>query len=161
VIELTKEQVIEYFRRSYTAVDGLWFVKVEDGYGFDVALRTDEEVWKVLPKIQARMLKSMGCVAAGIAGLRDCLTTKLTLEGFIFKVEGIKDGDGFRVSIERCPWHDLLVKSNREHLSGKVGSVICSTEYSAWAAEFDDKIHFELPSQICQGAPLCVLQFTN
>jgi hypothetical protein len=161
VIELTKEQVIEYFRRSYTAVDGLWFVKVEDGYGFDVALRTDEEVWQILPKIQARMLKSMGCVASGIAGLRDCLATKLTLEGFVFKVEDIKDGDGFRVNIERCPWHDLLVKSNRKHLSGKVGSVICSTEYSVWAAEFDDKIHFELTSQICQGAPLCVLQFTH
>jgi hypothetical protein len=161
VIELTKEQVIEYFRRSYTAVDGLWFVKVEDGYGFDVALRTDKEVWQILPKIQARMLKSMGCVASGIAGLRDCLATKLTLEGFVFKVEDIKDGDGFRVNIERCPWHDLLVKSNRKHLSGEVGSVICSTEYSVWAAEFGDKIHFKLPSQICQGAPLCVLQFTH
>ena len=161
MIRLNKEQVIEYFRRSYTAVDGLWFMRVEDNCGFDTALRIDEEVWKVLPKIQARMLRSMGSVAPGIAGLRDCLTTKLTLEGFVFRTEDIKDGDGFRVDIERCPWHDLLIKANREHLSGKVGSVICSTEYSVWATEFGDKIHFELPSQICHGAPLCVLQFTR
>ena len=161
MIKLEKEQVIEYFHRSYTAVDGLWFAKVEDNYGFEVALRTDEEVWKVLPKIQARMLKAMGNVGSGIAALRECLTTKLTLEGFIFKTEDTKNGDGFRVSIERCPWHDLLVKANREHLSGKVGSVICNTEYSVWAAEFDDKIRFELPSQLCRGAPFCILQFTH
>ena len=161
MLKLDKEQVIEYFRRSYTAVDGLWFVKVEDNRGFDTALRVDEEVWKVLPKIQARMLKSMGGVASGMVGLRDCLTTKLTLEGFVFKVEDLKDGGGFRVNIEHCPWHDLLVKSSREHLSGKVGSVICNTEYSVWAAEFDDKIHFESLRRICQGAPLCVLQFTH
>jgi hypothetical protein len=161
MIKLKKEQVIEYFHRSYTAVDGLWFARVEDSDGFEVALRTDEEVWKVLPKIQARMLKSMGKVGPGMAALRECLTTKLTLEGFIFKTEDIRNGDGFRVNIEKCPWHDLLVKANREHLSGKVGSVICNTEYSAWATEFDDKIRFELPSQICRGAPLCVLQFTH
>ena len=161
MIELTKEQVIEYLRRSYTAVDGLWFVKVEDSCGFDTALRVDEEVWKVLPKIQARMLKSMGSVASGMEGLRDCLATKLTLEGFIFRTEDIENGDGLRVAIEHCPWHDLLVKSSREHLSGKVGSVICNTEYSVWAAEFDDKIHFESLGRICQGAPLCVLQFTH
>ena len=58
--KLRKEQVIEYFHRSFKTVDGLWFAKVGDSYGFEVALRTDEEVWKVLPKIQARMLKAMG-----------------------------------------------------------------------------------------------------
>lgn len=161
MIKLRKEQVIEYFHRSFKTVDGLWFAKVEDSYGFEVALRTDEEVWKVLPKIQARMLKAMGKVGAGMAALRECLTTKLTLEGFVFKTEEVKNGDGFRVSIERCPWHDLMVKANREQLSGKVGNVICNTEYSVWAAEFDEKIRFELPSQLCRGAPLCVLQFTH
>ena len=160
MIKLRKEQVIEYFRRSFRAGDGLWFAKVEDGYGFEVALQTDEEVWKVLPKIQARLLKAMGNMGSGLAALRECLTTKLTLEGFIFKTEAIDNGDGFRVSIERCPWYDLMVKANREQLSGKVGRVICSAEYSVWVAEFGEEIRFELSSQICRGAPLCVLQFT-
>lgn len=160
MIKLNEAQVAEYFHRSYTAVDGLWFMQVEDNYGFDAALRIDQEVWNVLPKIQARMLKSMVNANPGIEALRECIITKLTLEGFSFKTEDIQDGGGFKVSIERCPWHDLMVKSNREHLSGKVGTVICNTEYSAWAAEFDSKIRFELPSQICQGALLCALQFT-
>ncbi len=161
MIELGKEQIIEYLRRSYATVDGLWFVKVEDNYGFDVALEIDEEVWKVLPKIQARMLKSMGNMEQGMGALFECLTTKLTVEGFRFKTEDMKKGDGFRVIIEKCPWHDLLVKANRKHLSGKVGDMICTAEYSVWASEFDDKIRFELQSQICQGSAICILQFTH
>ena len=35
--DLTEEQKAEYFRRSYTAVDGLWFMKVEERLGFDEA----------------------------------------------------------------------------------------------------------------------------
>ena len=119
------------------------------------------------------MLKAMGNMEPGMEALFECLITKLTLEGFIFKTEDIKtgdgsrfktedakNGDGFRVIIEKCPWHDLLVKANREHLSGKVGNILCNTEYSVWAFEFDDKIRFELQSQICQGSTLCTLQFT-
>jgi len=54
MLKLTDKQIVEYFKRSYTAVDGLWFMKVEEIYGFDTALDIDEEVWKVMPKIQAR-----------------------------------------------------------------------------------------------------------
>ncbi len=49
---LTDQQAAEYFHRSFTAVDGLWFMKVEEKHGFDAALEIDNEVWKVLPKIQ-------------------------------------------------------------------------------------------------------------
>jgi len=105
------EQIIEYLRRSYSAVDGLWFMKVEEKSGFEEALDIDKEVWKVLPKIQARMLKSIGNVENGLEGLLDCFKVKMTLDGFQFKVERGKDQSGFRIIIERCPWFDLLVKS--------------------------------------------------
>jgi len=50
-----------------------------------------------------------------------------------------------------------MVKSGREHLSEKVGTLICNTEYSAWASEFDDNICFELQHQICKGSQFCIL----
>lgn len=159
MLQLSDKQIAEYFRHSYAAVDGLWFVKVEDGYGFDSALEIDNEVWKILPKIQARMLKSMGNVGGGTKALLKCLTTKLSLEGFVFKTENIKDG--FRVIIDKCVWHDMLVKAGRGHLSDKIGGLVCNTEYSVWASEFDDKIHFGLKSRICQGSGRCLLEFTR
>ena len=83
MLKLTEKQISEYFKRSYTAVDGLWFMKAEERYGFDTALDIDDDVWKVMPKIQARKLKSMGNITDGLDGLRECLTTKLTLDGFV------------------------------------------------------------------------------
>ena len=69
MIRLSNRQIAEYFHRSYTAVDGLWFMKVEEKYGFDVALDIDNEVWKVFAKMQARLLKSLGQTGDGIDSL--------------------------------------------------------------------------------------------
>jgi len=66
--ELTYKQIAAYFHRSYAAADGLWFMKVEEKCGFETALEIDDQVWKVLPKIQARMLKSMLLLDEGMEG---------------------------------------------------------------------------------------------
>ena len=42
--ELTDKQIAAYFHRSYTAADGLWFMKVEEKCGFDTALEIDDQV---------------------------------------------------------------------------------------------------------------------
>ena len=57
MINLTDVQIAEYYHRSFSVVDGLWFMKIEERYGFEAALDIDSEVWKVVPKIQARKLK--------------------------------------------------------------------------------------------------------
>jgi len=160
MIQLTPEQIAEYFHRSYTAVDGLWFMKVEGKYGFDVALDIDNEVWKVFAKMQARLLKSLGKTGDGMDALFECLTTKLTLEGFEFKAEK-NDSRSFNITINECPWHNLMIKSGRGKLSGKVGTLVCNTEYSVWASEFGTNIRFELGQQICQGSKFCILQFKS
>ena len=160
MIELDGERMAEFYRRSFTSADGLWFMKVEEKYGFDNALEIDNEVWKVMPKIQARMLKSKGKLETGMEALFECFTTKLNLDGFSFSTES-KNGDGFKIVIDKCPWHDLLVKSGRGDLSEKIGPHICNTEYSVWASEFNDNISYELQGQICQGAAFCTLQFSH
>ena len=115
--DLTDEQKTEYFRRSYTAVDGLWFMKVEERLGFDEALRLDEAVWKVLPKIQARALKGMMHLPGGLEGLEQALSARLALEGFEYEIE--PRSEGFAVIVKRCPWHDLMIKSGRGELVGE------------------------------------------
>ncbi len=154
--DLTDRQIAEYFRRSYTAVDGLWFMKVEGKWGFEAALKADEEVWRVQPKIQARMLKAMMGLDNGIQGLRRAVLTRLAIEGFEFNVEDVQDG--LRFKIERCPWHDLLLRSGRENLSERIGDLICGTENDIWASEFGD-ISFKRSRRICRGDEICILCF--
>jgi predicted ArsR family transcriptional regulator len=158
MIDLSDRQAAEYFRRSYTAVDGLWFMKVEESYGFEAALQTDEAVWRVLPKIQARAMKAMANLENGMEGLYQGITTRLFLEGFDFRAE--RDDEGFSIFVRRCPWHELMVKSEREHLSETVSNIICNVENSVWASEFGD-IKFRREARICNGSSECLLRFTR
>ncbi len=159
MLNLTDKQVIEYFKKSYTSADGLWFMKAEERHDFDSALQLDAKVWEVMPKIQARMLKPLSNSGNVLKDLLECLSTKLTLEDFMFEVEDNTDFGNFSIIINNCPWHNLMLRSKREHLSGKVGSVVCKSEYSVWAKEFGSNISFELKKQICMGASSCILRF--
>jgi hypothetical protein len=159
--ELTDAQKVEYFRKSYTSVDGLWFLKVEDLRGFEEALEIDRQVWSIFPKIQARTLRSMLGAERGVESLARCIAAKHSIEGFEFEAE--VGGDGIlRLVVSKCPWHELMAKSGRMALSERVGSVICNSEYSTWAAEFSDedtRIDFCLLSQICKGDRVCTFAF--
>jgi len=132
-------------------------MKVEEKYGFEVALEIDKEVWKVMSKIQARMIKSMLGKGDSEATLLESLNAKLSLEGFKFKVE--QDEKGFRIVISDCPWHNLMVKSGREKQSGTVGITICNVEYSVWISEFVENMQLTLKTQKCQGSKHCILDF--
>lgn len=158
MIELTDQQKAEYFHRSYTSVDGLWFMKMEERYGFDAALEVDDAVWAVMPKIQARKLRSLTGLESGIDALFECFTTKLTIEGFDFQASRDSAG-GITIATARCPWVDLLAKSGRQHLAGKIGHRICDTEYAVWAKEFGPGIVAEFGERICDGCSRCVVRF--
>ena len=54
-----------------------------------------------------------------------------------------------------------MIRSGREHLSGKVGARIDTSEYAAWAAEFGDGLAIEFGDRICEGCRICVLKFTS
>ena len=159
MLSLNDDQKKEYFYQGYAKVDGLWFVKVEEKYGFDKALCIDEEVWKVMPKIQARLLKKMGNKGNGLESLFECLTTKLNIEGYDFTTELNEDKKEFFISIKKCPWYMIMVKSGRENLTAKIGPRICGSEYTAWAEEFGPGISFSLDTNMCNSNSDCVLRF--
>ena len=159
--ELTDSQKAEYFRHSYAAADGLWFLKVEEMYGFLAALQLDEAVWRILPKIQSRAIKSMMTLEPGLDGLQNAINTRLNLEGFVFALERYENG--FNVFVSICPWHNLMIRSGRDHLSQKICDLICVTENSVWSEEFSKaghaKIKFKNANTISKGASRCELCF--
>lgn len=162
--KLSSKEIQDYLYQSYAKVDGLWFVKVEEKFGFDKSLEIDREVWEVMPKIQARLLKSKLGLGDGIDALFECLKIKLKLDNFKFKAKKIGGSESKNssiiITINHCPWHYLLVKSNRDKISGKIGSMICETEYSKFSQEFGKNIHLELKDRICKGSECCRFVYT-
>jgi len=58
--QLPKEKIPEYVfmqLRNLWAVDGLYFLGIEEKDGTDVATSIDAKVWAVMGKIEARKLK--------------------------------------------------------------------------------------------------------
>jgi hypothetical protein len=157
-MEISESQKSDYFRTSFMAIDGLWFMKMEEKYNFEAALDIDTEVWKIVPKIQARFLKGISHKNTGLNALAEAFSKKLELEGFEFSANSQMPGNiGF--SITKCPWIEKIMKSGRAHLAEKIANRICFTEYSGWAAEFGESITFSRAG--CLGADCggCELAF--
>jgi hypothetical protein len=169
----SRKDIVEYLQKNFTTVDGLWFVKIEEILGFERALEIDKEVWKVLPKIQARFIKTKLQIETGKKldnrqGLThfgteeffiEALRIKMRLDNFQFRL--LKKPGLVKIIINQCPWHDIMLKSKREHLSGKIGSAICGTEYEVFASEFLKNTSFKIKSRICNSATTCVFEFST
>ena len=74
-MDITREQMDELRMGALTAIDGLWFMAVEEKSGFEEALELDLEVWKryglVMLKRMARMLGiALDSEESVMAGLR-------------------------------------------------------------------------------------------
>jgi predicted ArsR family transcriptional regulator len=153
------DKACEYFKRSFFAIDGLWFMMNEDDSSFEKALMIDEQVWKVLSKIQSRKLRELYEIKGN--SLRDllfALEIKLELEGYKFTIEKISDNNA-QILIQNCPWFDIMLKAGREKFAGRVGEKICDVEYKGWTNSFDNKIKFNLGLQLCRGEKMCQLKF--
>jgi hypothetical protein len=148
-----EKTLLEYFRKSFFAVDGLWFVKLEEEFGFDKALEIDKKVWEILPKIQVRHLRKVtGVEGNGIGPYLKIIKVRLEGEGYDYTI----DEDAGEIRFSGCPWHEIMINAGREHLSGKVGEAICVTEHRVWAQEFG--LVAALDERFCTGAKECVLK---
>jgi len=153
------DSLVEMLRRSYFAVDGLWFVMAEEMFDPDQALELDERVWKVMPKIQARKARQLLRLrGSSLAELAQCFALKLTAEGHRFEVSRTGH-DELEVIITECPWLKLLEQSNRVHLAETIAEHICVAEGDTWASEFSEGIEFNLASRMCAGDESCHFLF--
>jgi hypothetical protein len=147
--------IAEYLRRSYTAIDGLWFMKVEERLDFDEALLLDVAVWKVMAKIQARKAcELLGLQGATLAELLAALELKFAAEQYMYEIRR-PSPDSAEITVTGCPWMVLMEKSGRMHLADRVANAICGVEYEAWAKEFGSGITTAVGERRCNGDPVC------
>jgi hypothetical protein len=146
--------LVAFLRRSFFAVDGLWFVKVEEESDFDEALELDRRVWEVMAKIQARQARELLDVRGNTpAELARCLELKFAAEDHDFEVSP-GDGGVVEVTIRECSWLAIMEQSGRGHLAERVAKAICGPELDVWAREFGGYGH-ALDQRICSGHGVC------
>ena len=149
VFKFTNEQKIELLKRSYMAVDGLWFMMVEKEFDFETALKIDVAVWEVLPKIQVRkILELTGYSGSSASEFLPVLNIKFGLEEYDYKIIE-SSADRLEVKIKKCPWVELLRKSDRLKLAERIGREICTLDLNGWANAFHKDLQLEWISREC------------
>jgi hypothetical protein len=158
---LDDKAIIEFLRRSYFAVDGLWFIRLEEEHSYEEALRLDEQVWEILPKIQARKARELLKIEGGsLADLAVGLWLKFAAEGYEHRVIE-RTPNVLRIHILACPWLEILRKAGRASRAAAICDRICTRDFSIWAAEFSKGIAFSLRAKMSAGDPVCELSFTR
>lgn len=152
-------ELVAMLRRSYSAVDGLWFMMCEEELSFDRAMALDERVWRVMPKLQARKARELlGLTGNTPVELARAIGLKLTAEGHRFAAT-VHEG-GVRLAIETCPWRAALERSGRLEIAAEVGRRICTLEGEGWAAEFGEEFDFRMAECLCDQGAQCCFEFT-
>ncbi len=150
----------EFLQRSYTAVDGLWCVKLEETQGFDAALELDRQVWEIMAKIQARKARELlGITGDSPAELARCFGLKLRADGHDYDLS--LDEETVRMSVRHCAWLEAMERSGREELAAHIGNIVCVAEGQMWAREFGGRYVFSLPRRRCCGDASCEFVFTR
>ena len=158
-LNLSEKQKIEFLKRSYMAVDGLWFMMIEKEFDFETALKIDAAVWEVLPKIQVRKIIELTGISGSTASeFLPILEIKFSLEEYNYKI--LKDTPKcLEVKIDKCPWVELLRKSDRLHLSERISSEICTRDLNGWASAFHKDLELEWFSRDCISSSGCSFAF--
>jgi len=152
--------ISEYLKRSYFALDGLWFVMIEDEFSFDKALEIDEKVWQVLPKIQARkVIEMLGLNGSGLPDFLQAIKVKLEAEEYSYQEKPLNKKH-VQIVIQECPWYTILKKANREHLEPQIAEAICATEFRVWLREFGEDLKFSIKPRDHTCESSCILDFT-
>ena len=153
--------VIEFLRRSYFAVDGLWFIRAEEELSYKDAVRLDEQVWEIMPKIQARKARELlGIQGGALSDLALGLWLRFAAEGAEHRVVE-RTPDVLRIQLLECPWLEQLRKSGRMNVALEICERICTRDYAGWAREFSKDIGFSFEGKLAEGADACTLCFTR
>jgi len=135
-------------------------MKVEQGADFEKALELDIEVWKVLPKIEARTIQELLGLGKGMPALRHALEFKLSAEDSRFELSAFGQ-DSFTLEVRDCSWVAHIRKANQEQFLERISESICSVEFGTFASEFGSDISVEHDCSSCRSKGGCRLVFKD
>lgn len=135
-MRLQGEDLVRWLREAYFAVDGLWFLTLEERLGLEAALEVDVEVWRRFAKVMARrVVKRLNIDASRVEGIVESLQPFFDWEGWEVDVsphQGL-------VKVRRCPWWDYLQRVGRSSVIKYVCPKVCEGIFSSWAAAVNPK----------------------
>jgi hypothetical protein len=118
---------VQFLLRHYRLVDANWFLKVEDNFGLDVAVRFNEEIWARLGEVSAKdVIKYMGVEEGGLKNVLEALRYfPWTVIASWRIVSAGRLNKRVVITADRCPPQEARVKSGRDLFACKAMELKC------------------------------------
>lgn len=147
--------------KNWLAIDGLWFLAIEEEFGLDRALELDRQVWEKFSVIEARRI--MGRLRMPVNGGLDCLEAALPHRLFhLLNTQEIHRPDPrtLLLQVRTCRTQAARERKNLPLFPCKEIGI---TDYSRFATTIDPRIRTECltcPPDPPAGDCCCAWKFT-
>ena len=113
---LTQGKLDELLEKAFTAVDGLWFLGVEEAVGFEQAMAIDIKVWARFAETVARRLKKMWGIEQPTREQALRIVDIIYALGHL-EVETTQEAPGrYLADTPSCPWWENLKRAGSEKI---------------------------------------------
>ncbi|MFX1297424.1 MAG: DUF6125 family protein [Promethearchaeota archaeon] len=147
------DKFVRLIRSALTAIDGLWFLEVENKFGFDDAFEMDIKVWKRYGPIIIKRIKKVFSIEDNtLESFLRILEVLCAMDGTQFIIEE-KTLDKAVIRVQYCPWWENLKRSKREKLVRC--DIVDRDIFPEWAKAFNPKVKFELTKSLPDGHDTC------
>ncbi len=136
--QIPTEKMVEVCSRSLNTIDGLWFLAIEQKYGFDAAMELDIEVWRRFSLIHGRRLVKNFAIKEDtpIRAIIKLIQADPIMTAWRPEVVTLADNKAVLRCID-CPTQTARVRDGKGVFPGKP---VCMAMYTAYAEVIDPRI---------------------
>ena len=159
--ELTKEDKLFFFERSWVTLDGLWFLEIENETDWDTALNIDKIVWiRLLKTIFRRMQRYLKMDTLTPANIIKFLTLRWSIEGWDYKILKSEENE-VDIGIITCPYKEAMNRNpERVNKISLICKNMCLPFYKEVIEDSNPNISFEITKSQGLGDNYCNFKFT-
>ena len=159
--EVTKDDKLFFFERSFFTLDGLWMIETERMINWATALKIDVIVWKELLKVIIRRLKKyLHLEKNDLTNLIKILTFRWSIEGWEYKV--LQDEyNRVKVVVNQCPYKAAMDRNpERTEKQSLICKEMCIPFYKSVVKDFNENIELSRTAYMGLGDSCCDFSFS-
>jgi len=162
--EVSQDDKLFFFERSFFTLDGLWMIETEEMTNWEVALKIDLLVWKRLLKTIIRRLKKyLNLEENNLTNLIKILTFRWSVEGWKYDILQ-HDGDNVKILVKQCPYKSTMDRNpERKEKQSLICKNMCMPFYKALTKDYKENIDLERTRYMGLGDDYCdfIFSFDN
>jgi hypothetical protein len=160
--KINDEDKLNYFKRSFLTLDGLWVIETENQIDFETALELDTIVWIRLYKILFRRAQRyLGLTGNSLKDFVKIIEFIWNCEGISFEVSKLEENETV-LNITKCPYIEAMERNpERHHRIKAICQEMCVKYLDSAVKDFNPNFEIERNHFIGLGDKICDIQIKS